>query len=100
MANMGMDFRAPKTSKKKEWEIVRGMYKVGHRFQTCGCLGPGLIPKDSESYYHYLNEIRIEYKTRLEERSTVQSPEELSEYIAYWDERLNRIENELSLAIN
>ena len=41
MYPIGLDFKAPKKEKIKEWEMVRGMYTLGNTFHTCGCEGPG-----------------------------------------------------------
>ena len=95
MANVGMDFKAPKMNAVKEWEIVRGMYKLGHAFQTCGCDGPGFIPTSEPEYADYLLKRKNLYQDMLNSRTGKQTPDELEQYINYWNGKLEAIDQEL-----
>jgi hypothetical protein len=48
MADMGLDFASPKKDDTKEWNHIKDLYLVGITFHSCGCTGPGYIPKDKE----------------------------------------------------
>ncbi|WP_162880278.1 hypothetical protein [Mariniflexile rhizosphaerae] len=55
-ANMGLDFESPKKSDLKAWNHIRNLYETGITFHSCGCSGPGYIPKDKESLIEFLKE--------------------------------------------
>ncbi|MBA5791515.1 hypothetical protein H1R17_12880 [Flavobacterium sp. xlx-214] len=65
MANMGLDFAAPKKDNLKEWKHIKDLYSVGIAFYSCGCYGPGYIPRDKEQLIAYFEEILIGYKEQL-----------------------------------
>lgn len=53
MHRMGLDFKAPKQSDKKQWEKVRILWHKGIRWGSCGCSGPGhnyQTLKDARNY--------------------------------------------------
>lgn len=95
MSNIGLDFKAPKKDKIKEWEIVRSMYKLGNTFHTCGCDGPGYIPKKSIDYLNYLLKVKVEYERRLSERNKELTESKLDDYLNYWNSKLNSIISEI-----
>ena len=97
MIDMGLDFKPPKQQDKKAWRILQGMYRVGHAFQTCGCNGPGWVPKSQSDYKHYLEERRASYSAQL---SRVQLDEDCStqdknEAGNHWSELIVQVEAEL-----
>lgn len=96
MNDIGLDFKAPKKNKVKEWEIIRGVYKIGRTFHTCGCDGPGYIPQNPNDYVIYLNKIKLEYQAKLSSRNQEFSESELSEYLNYWTSKIRLIQNEIS----
>jgi len=61
MADMGLDFEAPKKNDIKAWGHITTLYQVGITFHSCGCTGPGYIPKDSEELIKYFDRIKQEY---------------------------------------
>lgn len=65
MANMGLDFESPKKDNIKEWEHVKDLYSVGITFHSCGCSGPGYIPKNKEKLIQYFEGIVQEYQKQL-----------------------------------
>lgn len=95
MNNIGFDFKSPKKDKIKEWEIVRGMYRLGNTFHTCGCDGPGYIPQNSIEYLNYLEQIKSWYKRRLNHRDKDFTESELNEYLNYWNSKLKSITIEI-----
>jgi DNA-directed RNA polymerase subunit RPC12/RpoP len=44
MANMGMDFKAPRQTDVKQWRKAELLYAHGFNFSSCGCNGPGPRP--------------------------------------------------------
>jgi hypothetical protein len=44
MANMGLDFRAPKKSDIEAWKVLAFLYERGFAFHGCGCDAGGYIP--------------------------------------------------------
>ncbi len=95
MNNIGLDFKAPKMNKIKEWEIIRSMYKLGNTFHTCGCDGPGYIPQNTIDYLNYLEEVKAAYQKRLNQRDKKFSKSELTEYLNYWNSKLSAITSEI-----
>jgi hypothetical protein len=65
MANMGLDFESPKKDNIKEWNHIKDLYSVGMTFHSCGCTGPGYIPKDKDRLVEYFEEIISEYNKQL-----------------------------------
>lgn len=94
MHNIGRDFRAPAQHKIKEWEIIRSIYRTGHAFQTCGCNGPGFIPRKPEEHLEYLRDMEAYYRVRIAQRQT-KTPAELAEYLAYWQQKIEKVQAEL-----
>lgn len=44
VVEVGPDYRAPRKG-DAGWKITRRLIAEGHRFWTCGCTGPGHLPK-------------------------------------------------------
>ena len=65
MANMGLDFESPKKDNIKEWNHIQELYSVGITFHSCGCTGPGYIPKDKDRLIAYFEEIINDYNKQL-----------------------------------
>lgn len=65
MASMGLAFESPKKNDVKAWNHMKDLYTVGVTFHSCGCTGPGYIPKDKEMLLLFLKEIVAEYKDQL-----------------------------------
>lgn len=61
MADMGLDFEAPKKSNHKAWKHLQTLYKVGITFHSCGCCGPGYIPANSCALLAHLEDIKAGY---------------------------------------
>ncbi len=61
MANMGLDFESPKKNDKKAWQHVENLYETGISFHSCGCTGPGYIPKDKEALLVLLKKLHKDY---------------------------------------
>ena len=58
---MGLDFESPKRKDIKAWEHIKNLYISGITFHSCGCTGPGYIPKDYDSLVFYLERIKRQY---------------------------------------
>jgi len=98
MAHMGLDFRAPKKSDIQAWEAAKGLYEIGMSFISCGCDGPGYIPTDRSEYRKHLRNISFQYKETLKrwEQDTDSETEKKIEARAYWTNRIESVEIELS----
>ncbi len=66
MASMGLDFEAPPKNDIKKWEHIKDLYQVGITFHSCGCSGPGYIPRDRERLIAYFEEILEKYHENLD----------------------------------
>ena len=64
-ADMGLDFESPKKGDEKSWEHLRNLFTVGITFHSCGCSGPGYIPRTSEELLEYLTKQRLKYVRNL-----------------------------------
>ncbi|MBU2713827.1 hypothetical protein [Zooshikella harenae] len=101
MANMGMDFKSPKTTDIKSWKIIEGMFRIGAIYQSCGCEGIGFVPASGSEYKQYLKEKLSGYLMRLNQ---VEIDEELNAYeraerAGYWNSRIKNIQNEIKKII-
>jgi hypothetical protein len=66
MANMGLDFQSPKKDDIKAWKHIKNLYSVEITFHSCGCTGPGYIPKTKDKLIDYFEELIQVFKTNLE----------------------------------
>ena len=96
MIDLGLDFKAPKKDKKKEWKIVKGMYRIGVNFHTCGCNGIGYIPKKEKDYIVYLNSRKEYFLNRIENRDAKLYKENLTDYLDRFTELVRLIDMELN----
>lgn len=96
MLDMGMDFKPPRQNDAKAWKVLQGMYRVGHAFHTCGCDGPGWIPKSTSDYRKYLVSQQKHYEEQLAhvQRSHVLAEEEKQAAAEYWSSRIAAIRDE------
>lgn len=46
MADMGLDFKAPKKNDILQWKKVKILYEHGFSYHSCGCCGPGFRPSE------------------------------------------------------
>ena len=44
MADMGLDFKAPKRRETEHWAVVEHLFRHGFAYHCCGCGGPGYRP--------------------------------------------------------
>lgn len=65
MASMGYDFESPKKDDIKAWQHIKDLYSVGITFHSCGCTGPGYIPRSKERLIAWFEEILLEYTSNL-----------------------------------
>jgi len=97
MANLGHDFKAPKISAKKEWEIIKGLYRIGKTFFSCGCDGTGYIPQNEIDYKDYLEKVFSDYEDSIKfyQNSTPEEYPDKIERINYWSQKKLKIKTEL-----
>lgn len=55
MANLGLDFKPPRTRNVRAWEQVEAIHRRGHRWISCGCDGAGFVPKTRRELREYLD---------------------------------------------
>lgn len=82
MANMGLDFESPKKSDIKAWNHLRDLYSVGITFHSCGCSGPGYIPKDKSALIEHFEELLQGFQANLkfwQRENGAKSKEEVAE---------------------
>ncbi|RMG74827.1 MAG: hypothetical protein D6722_01930 [Bacteroidetes bacterium] len=117
MADMGLDFEAPKRSDRKAWAHLASLYASGITFHSCGCSGPGFIPRDQAEHVAFLQEKLVQYVeqkrywltlgsdgTEQDPVARMQVPRELvrgtrkrpevdpAEAVAYWAGRIAAVE--------
>ena len=61
MADMGLDFESPKKKDIKAWKHIKNLYTSGITFHSCGCTGPGFVPKDYDELVSYLERIKKQF---------------------------------------
>lgn len=60
-ADMGLDFKPPRSNNIKAWEHIHNLFKVGITFHSCGCSGPGYIPSTKEKLLEELERRKLSY---------------------------------------
>ncbi|EID72431.1 hypothetical protein W5A_13026 [Imtechella halotolerans K1] len=65
MISMGLDFKSPKKEDVRAWSHIESLYEVGITFHSCGCSGPGYIPRDKVALMAFLEEKRSVYIENL-----------------------------------
>lgn len=95
MADLGLDFKAPRKTALKQWKIIEGMYKTGHCWHTCGCDGPGFIPKEKYQYIEYLKKYLKNFNIQLITNQNADKDKETKDRIKYWASKIQLIEKEL-----
>lgn len=123
LADMGLDFKSPPKDDLKAWKHVAELYISGITFHSCGCSGPGYIPRDKEALLKHLKKVHQQYIDTLRKWINFYEPEtkkqrelmnqrrqipyipyELSrirkkvskaEIVAYWTEKIETIERQI-----
>ena len=98
MADMGLDFESPMSSDMKTWSHINDLYSVGITFHSCGCSGPGYIPKDSQALLKYLEDCRNAYSQHLKFWRDHQEPSSESDLQKDWNKNaaiLSQVPSEL-----
>lgn len=97
MADLGLDFRAPKKTDLKAWRAIAGMYRIGHNFHSCGCSGIGFIPKNLVEYQVYLKKRLKIYEQSLEQVQALfdSQPDEKHKAVRYWASKIDLIKCEM-----
>ena len=84
MANMGLDFEAPKKQDVKAWQHIKDLYTTGITFHSCGCTGPGYIPRDKQSLIKVLENRLQDYIGQRRFWSSKEEPESNVEKKEFW----------------
>ena len=92
MADMGLDFAAPKKTDLKAWRVAESLFEIGQTFHSCGCNGPGYRPRNPRALRQSLESLLAEFSENAKhpERCFARAPrpEELAETRSYWAERV------------
>ena len=91
---MGLDFKPPSQTKKKEWSVLEGLWTIGETFHSCGCGGPGYRPRTPRDYARFLEETLERYQERLDSLTVngVPAGKQARDAIDYWRTRVGRVE--------
>ena len=54
LADMGRDFKAPRSAAVKQWAKVKILFEHGFNFYSCGCCGPGYRPAQLREVYDFI----------------------------------------------
>lgn len=92
-ADMGLDFESPKKTDIKAWNHIKNLYQTGITFHSCGCSGPGYIPKDKESLIEFLKEKRDIYTEHMRFWATRIEPKTESEKSKDWNQNIKYLHN-------
>jgi hypothetical protein len=97
MVSVGKDFKCPTKTDLQAWRRLEGMYKVGHAFQTCGCMGLRYVPSNHSEYVSYLRQVLQEYEASLLHRQGGNGADVAGDgaVISYWDSRISAVKAEL-----
>lgn len=95
MADLGLDFKAPKKTKVEEWAVIKGLFRTGKAFYACGCDGIGYIPKNEKEYREYLLQNRECYQKHLGRRDKALSEKEQAHYLTRFTQLIKMIDKEL-----
>jgi hypothetical protein len=96
MVDLGYDFRSPKKTAVKEWAIIEGLYTIGKSFYSCGCNGPGYIPKEPADYAAYLKRMLRTYEGEIhacQEKTLEECPDKAE--INYWSDKATLVREEI-----
>ncbi|KPE49861.1 hypothetical protein AOB46_18035 [Chryseobacterium indologenes] len=99
MTDLGREFKAPKKTAVKEWEIIEGLFRTGKIFYTCGCYGIGYIPKNPKDYEQYLKNILSEYQQQMitcQDKTIEECPDKL-DAVKYWSKKISEVKAEMNL---
>lgn len=96
MASMGLDFKPPRQTDEKAWELVGKLWEVGVTFHSCGCGGPGYRPREPRAYQEFLRSTLEDYRQQLKrwKEGTATTPralEEQREAVQSWQARIDRV---------
>ncbi|RKF04000.1 hypothetical protein C8N26_1632 [Tenacibaculum lutimaris] len=83
--DMGLDFESPKKSDLKAWNHMKNLYETGITFHSCGCTGPGYIPKDKNKLIDFLKEKKEVYIKNLRFWTTRVEPKNENEKNKDWN---------------
>ncbi|WP_240751461.1 hypothetical protein [Flagellimonas onchidii] len=105
MANMGLDFESPKKSDVKAWVHTKNLYESGITYHSCGCSGPGHVPKDKKRLIAFLDKLKLEYiehrrfwSNRIEpQNQNGKDKVNLDKAVKYWSEKIDLLESRLKI---
>lgn len=104
MANMGKDLESPKKKDLTTWSHLKSLYQAGITFHSCGCIGPGYVPKDKTALIKSLKECRLSYISNinlvmkgLRTEEVPKAIKRLNEALDSWQGKLEEIEQHMEL---
>ncbi|NDV79034.1 hypothetical protein [Dysgonomonas sp. 511] len=100
MANMGLDFKPPKKDDLKAWKHLCDLYSVGITYHSCGCSGPGYIPKTKEKIIEYLETTKGRYIENFRLWNTIELPETKAEFEKFYQREFHKLAGTLPPSLN
>lgn len=91
IADMGLDFKPPKTDDVKAWNHLQDLYSVGITFHSCGCSGPGYIPKTKDKIIEKLQNTKEQYIWNFRLWNTIELPETKMEFEKFYQRNFSEI---------
>lgn len=97
MADLGLDFKPPRSSAAHAWERLKAVYRIGVAWHTCGCNGPGYIPINQTDHAAYLRERLATFTDRMKSAMVEpgREPAERQDRVRYWSDRVEKVQAEL-----
>ena len=94
MSNLGLDLKIPPHRDTAAWKALQVVFRLGHPFFTCGCDGPGWIPRSTRDLRNYLEAKRQRFRNernRVRKRTDLTTESRLRA-IRYWTSQIEAVE--------
>jgi hypothetical protein len=91
MADMGLDFKPPQKEDIKAWKHIQDLYSVDITFHSCGCSGPGYIPKDREQILKRLETAKKRYIENFRLWNIIELPESKAEFEKFYQKEFYKV---------
>ncbi len=100
MANVGLDCEVPKKKELKKWKVLESLFEIGIAYHSCGCGGPGYIPKELDEFKSYLIKMKSTYEKHYSnyvKEKTLNESEiiERTKKLTHWSFKIKEIEDAL-----
>ncbi len=98
MANVGLDCEVPSKKDEKKWKVLESLYEIGITYHSCGCSGPGYIPKELDELKVYLEKTKSLYEHNYQSlfKEEIYDQVEIkkrNESLTHWSKKVKEIQN-------